>query len=32
MTDSEETQLVDSLSELLAVWLADHPRAIRRKQ
>jgi hypothetical protein len=29
MTDSEETQLVDALSELLADWLADHPNAFR---
>ena len=26
MTDSEETQLVDALSELLADWLTDHPQ------
>ena len=29
MTDSEETQLVDALSELLADWLTDHPKAFR---
>lgn len=28
MTDSEETQLVDALSELLADWLADHPKSL----
>jgi hypothetical protein len=28
MTDSEETQLVDALSELLAEWLGDHPKSL----
>jgi hypothetical protein len=28
MTDSEETQLVDALSELLADWLTDHPKSL----